>query len=188
MSESLDQSRRALEEAFFAEHNEKLRQRLIEADRLNSRKAALSAASGITDEAVLARIMALDIGPEALVALSLVPLLLVAWADGALDEDERAAILKAAEEAKIGRAGPAHELLAGWLQRPPPAALFETWSGYIHAVTARLDGPQRAELRTHLLGTVRAVAEASGGFLGLGRKVSSAEAAMLARLEGAFAA
>jgi hypothetical protein len=186
VSESLDQRRRALEEAFFADHNEKLRQRLAEADRVSSRKAALSAASGITDEAVLARIMALDIGPEALAALSLIPLLLVAWADGTLDEEERAAILKAAEDGRVGREGPAHDLLAGWLQRPPPAALFETWSGYIGAVTARLDLPQREELRTHLLGTVRAVAEASGGFLGLGRKVSSAEAAMLTRLEAAF--
>jgi hypothetical protein len=32
------------------------------------------------------------------------------------------------------------------------------------------------------------VAEASGGFLGLGRRISDAEAAMLARLEAAFGA
>jgi hypothetical protein len=186
MSESLDQSRRALEEAFFAEHNELLRQRLIEADRVNTRKAALTAASGITDEAVLARIMALEIGPETLAALALVPLLLVAWADGALDEGEQQAVLKAAANARIRRGTPAHELLAGWLQRPPPAALFETWSAYIGAVTATLDGPRRAELRTQILGAVRLVAEASGGFFGLGRRISAAEVAVLAKLEAAF--
>jgi tellurite resistance protein len=188
MTDLMEMSRRGLEEAFFAEHNELLRQRLIEAERQASRKAALTAASGITDEAVLARIMALDIGPEALAALSLVPLLLVAWADGTLDAAERAAILKAAAEARLGSTGRAHELLQGWLQRPPPAALLDTWAAYVRALVARLDAGQRTELRTHLLGALRSVAEASGGFLGLGRRISDAEAAMLARLEAAFGA
>lgn len=186
MTDLMEMSRRGLEEAFFAEHNELLRQRLVEAERVASRKAALTAASGITDEAVLGRILALDIGPEALAALSLVPLLLVAWADGAVDQAERGAILRAANQARIGSTGRAHDLLEGWLERAPPAALFDTWAAYVHAVVAKLDPAQRADLRTHLLGDLRSVAEASGGFFGLGRTISDAEARMLARLEAAF--
>ncbi|MBX9697950.1 MAG: hypothetical protein K2X74_00880 [Acetobacteraceae bacterium] len=187
MSESLDKGRHALEEAFFAEHNELLRQRLIEADRVQSRKAALTAASGITDEAVLGRIMALGIGPETLAALSLAPLLLVAWADGTLDAEEREAILAEAAKAHLGRQAQARELFAGWLERKPPAALFDTWSAYVRAMAAGLAPPQREEMRGHLLASLRAVAEASGGFFGLGRRISGPEAAMLARLEAAFA-
>ena len=56
MSESVLAARRAgLEEAFFAKHNEELRQKMQEVDAQKFRKEALSAATGIFDEAVLAR-------------------------------------------------------------------------------------------------------------------------------------
>ena len=51
----------------------------------------------------------------------------------------------------------------------------------------RLGPDEAARFKTGLLEQARAVASASGGVLGLGAKVSSAEAAMLARLEAAFA-
>lgn len=188
MIDLMELSRRGLEESFFAEQNALLRQRLIEADRQAARRAALVAASGITDEALLARILALGIDAEGLAALSMVPLLLVGWADGAVDQAERAVILKAAAAAHLSRRGRAQDLLEGWLHRAPPPALFEIWAGYVRAVVAQLDTSGRAAFRAHLLGDLRAVAEASGGFFGLGRTISDAEAKMVAKLEAAFAA
>jgi hypothetical protein len=41
-------------------------------------------------------------------------------------------------------------------------------------------------LKQDLLGRARGVAEAAGGFLGLGKRISSAEQAVLTELEQAF--
>jgi hypothetical protein len=97
----MDQRRRALEDAFFAEQDRKLRDKLVAADPTAARRTALTETSGITDPQVLDRLMALDIGPETLAALSLVPLVLVAWADGTIDDKERTAVLKAAAEGPL---------------------------------------------------------------------------------------
>jgi hypothetical protein len=185
--EFLGERKRALEEAFFARENERLRQRLIDADTDRSRKAALAAASGITDEKVLDRLAGLGLGTDTLAALALVPLVAVAWADGSIDRTERAAVLDAAKQAGIGGQGAGQELLDRWLGERPPAALLDAWMDYTRAICAGLGTSERAALRDELLGRARRVAEATGGFLGLSSPISDAEAAVLAKLEGAFA-
>ncbi len=184
--EFLSSRKNTLEEAFFAEENERLRQRLREADQAKSRKEALAAASGITDEAVLHRLAALNLGSDTLAALSLAPLVLVAWADGGIDDKERSAVLAGAADVGVGSQDVGHKLLDGWLRQPPPGDLLTAWTDYIRAASAALDVEGRRALKAELLGRARKVAEATGGFLGLGRKVSPAEEAVLERLERAF--
>jgi hypothetical protein len=59
----------ALEEAFFARENERLRQRLRDLDNTKRKKEALAAASGITNDAVLEKLAALNISSETVAAL-----------------------------------------------------------------------------------------------------------------------
>ena len=184
--EFLGQRKNTLEEAFFAEENERLRQRLREADQAKSRKAALAEASGITDDAVLERLAALNLGSDTLAALSVAPLVMVAWADGSMDDKERSAVLAGAEEAGVGRQGVGHQLLDRWLREAPPRDLLATWVDYIRAISAALGDEGRRALKAELLGRARRVAEAAGGFLGVGRRVSPSEEAVLERLERAF--
>jgi DnaJ-domain-containing protein 1 len=96
--EFLSERRKALEEAFFANQNKTLLQRLRETDAARQKKAALAAASGISDDNVLEKLVALNIGSDTLTALSLVPIVKMAWADGAIDDKERKAALSAAAE------------------------------------------------------------------------------------------
>lgn len=182
----LNDRRRALEEAFFARRNEELRQRLIEQEAIAGNKHALSLASGITDDAVLETLVGLEIQSDTLAALSLVPLVLVAWADGTIDDKERAAILSGAAQAGLGERGAAYEMLAQWLARPPAAELFAAWRSYSGAIAAKLTPDAKHCLRSELLARARAVAEAAGGFLGLGRKVSAAEERVLRELNDAL--
>jgi hypothetical protein len=114
-------------------------------------------------------------------------MVLVAWADGALDPKEKAAVQEAAREAGIDREAEARALLESWLTAPPKAELAEAWRGYVRAVAAGLAPEGRAALRRETIGRARRVAEAAGGFLGLGNKVSEAEERVLARLDEAFA-
>ena len=57
---------------------------------------------------------------------------------------------------------------------------------YIAAITGSLDDAAKTALRTKLLSRARTVAEATGGFLGLGRTVSAEEEAVLASLARTF--
>ncbi|MDO9713329.1 hypothetical protein [Paracraurococcus lichenis] len=187
MSETLDVSRRGFEEAWFAEENQRLLRQMLVAEAQACRRSALAVASGLTEERLLDRLIALDIAPDRLAALVLAPLVLVAWSDGTLDPLERAAILKAAAERHVAAGSPAWRLLEGWLEQAPLPMLFEAWAAYARSVLQAMAVPERAAFRSWLLRRARAVAEAASGFLGLGWTVSPAEAAMLQRLEAALA-
>lgn len=182
----LSDSGRALEEAFFFKENEALRQRLQQSSDAKAKREAFATASGITDDAVLDKLIALGIAGDTLAALSLVPMVLVAWADGGVDAKEREAVLAGAEERGLRKGDASRELLEVWLARRPPPELLATWKGYIGALSATIGAEARTSLEKELLGRARAVAEASGGTLGFGRKVSTAEEAVLRDLDTAF--
>ena len=186
--EFLGDRERALEEAFFAQQDEALLRRLREAEATKSKKEALFAASGISDDAVLERLVALGVDSATMAALSLVPLVLVAWADGTMDPKERDAALSAAAEAGLDKQSPGHQLLDRWLATRPPPQLLSAWTDYIRAISSTLNAEGKQNLKLDLIGRARQVAEATGGFLGVGWKTSPAEEGVLARLERAFAA
>ncbi|HSG66368.1 MAG TPA: hypothetical protein VLD39_15270, partial [Gammaproteobacteria bacterium] len=132
MSEDLLGSRRkALEESFFAKENERLRQALQQKESMQTRKEALAQASGIKDKTVLEELLKLDIGADTLAALTLVPLVEVAWADGSMDDKERGAILAAAEQSGLHKDSPSYGLLQGWLRTRPEARMLIVWKDYV---------------------------------------------------------
>jgi tellurite resistance protein len=178
---------RALEEAFFKkQHEQQLAKLRSEQERAETREA-LAAASGITDDPeLLDRLVALGIHAETLAALTLIPLVEVAWADGKMDAREREAILRGAESSGIQPGSPSYGLLEIWSHDRPAPELLETWKTYIRALVEELSADQKWHLEEKIIGRARAVAEAAGGFLGLGAKVSAEEEAMLAELEQAF--
>ncbi len=184
----LGDRKHALEEAFFAQQDEALLRHLREAEATKSKKQALSAASGIADDAVLDKLVGLGVDGATVAALSLVPLVLVAWADGSLDDKERGAVLSAAAEAGVEEGGPGHQLLGRWLATTPPPNLLATWTDYIRAISPTLSEGARQDLKSDLLGRAQKVAESAGGFLGAGWKTSPAEKDVLGRLEKAFSA
>lgn len=182
----LSEPRRALEEAFFAKHNERLRRALKERAEAEERRQALAEASGITDPAVLDELIELEIEPEAVAAFALIPLVEVAWADGDVHVKEREAILQAAQESGLAPGGVARELLQSWLSERPGSQVLKAWETYTAALAGSLDASGRTRLRKEIVGRARAVAEAAGGILGLGSKISAAEREMIEKLEKAF--
>jgi len=187
MSERIFEDRRAaLEEAFFARQNEALLRQLREADQQQSARGALSAASGISDPAVLDQLTGLGIGAQTLAAFALAPLVLVAWADGTLSSEERSAVLSGAHKAGLKAGDVGHRLLEQWLAQPPGPELLATWKAYTASLTAGMAADQRHALRDAVVGQAEAVADAAGGFLGLGNRISAVERARLAELGAAF--
>lgn len=178
--------KKALEEQFFARQERELVEQMRRKAAQTDRREALAEASGIQDPEILDRLVALDLDGATVAALGLVPLVEMAWADGAVHEREREAVLRAAEQAGTTRETAAHVLLESWLDRRPEPALLDAWKDYAGALAASLPGAERQALRHDLLDRARTVAEAAGGFLGVG-KVSDAEEAVLEELEAALA-
>lgn len=176
---------RTLEDEFFRSEDERLTQRLRELKHKEASREALATASGISNQAILDALLHLGIRPEVIGALSVVPLVEVAWADGTLDAKEKQAILERAEKSGITAGSIEHDLLRSWLDHKPEPKLLTAWTHMVQGMCEQLTGEQMTTLRTSLVERARAVAKASGGFLGVG-SVSTAEEDMIRQLESAF--
>jgi hypothetical protein len=174
---------RSLEDEFFRREDKRLIEQLAALRAAEATREALGQASGITAPAVLDKLIELGIRAETVAALSIVPLVEVAWADGAMDAKERQAIL---ERAGVRPDSTAGALLASWLERRPEPNLVTAWTLLVQAMAEQLGPDEAAHVKTGLLERARAVAAAAGGILGVGSKISTAEAATLAKLEAAF--
>jgi hypothetical protein len=176
---------KALEDSFFAKENARLLEKLREDAAKEERRREFRAVLNVKSDELLDALVELGVAAETLVAFSLVPLVEVAWADGQIQSKEREAILKAAEEQGVSPASASHQLLENWLKTKPDDELLEVWKGYIGQLMESMSADAGAQLQTSSLNRARAVAEAAGGFLGLG-SISAAEKAMLETLERAF--
>jgi len=180
-----EERRRSLEEEFFYRENQRLLENLRKMKQMEQSKEALSEASGIQDSAVLDKLMKLKVSAETVAALTVAPLVEVVWADGRLDEKEKEAVKEAAHQCGLQEGDINYQLLETWLEKRPSSHLLETWKHYIQGLCETLSEQERSSLKAELMGRARAVAEASGGLLGLA-KISQAEADVIQELETAF--
>jgi len=176
---------KALEESFFEKKNRELLAKLRELGVRERKRELLREALKIEDEEVLDKMVELDLEPETLLALGLVPLIEVAWADGNIHSKEREAVLRAAEERGIEPESISHQLLENWLDQQPSPKLLEVWRHYAKTLAQSLGEEKGKLLAARLLDRARGVAEAAGGFLGLGA-ISPVEKAVLEDLEATF--
>ena len=183
---ALDERRMVLEESFFRRRNADLMEQLRKQVVLEAKRAELAMVSGIHDQKLLDRLINLKMSSGTVAALALVPMVRIAWADGKLDDAERDAILKSAVASGLNKDSAGYHWLVTWLQQAPESELIEAWTGYVTALKETLSPEDRSALKVGLVDRARQVAEAAGGFLGLGNKISTEEQAVLNQLEAAF--
>jgi len=176
---------KALEDEFFKKEESKLIAKRKTEKLTATNKAALKAISGMSDDEVLGKLIEIGVSADTVSALSLVPLVEVAWADGEVQDREQEAILHAAQDKGIDKGSPAHELLSGWLKSRPGESLMKAWEGYIEALDEQLTTQQLDILKHQVVDRAEAVAQAAGGFLGV-KTISESEKQVLAKLEAAF--
>ena len=118
------------------------------------------------EQGVLRGLHALGIDEVTVEVLALLPLIQVAWADGEIQPEERATILKIARERyHLGEDG-AH-LLQGWLTHPPSPSYLERSRRVLVALAHKHKGFSiEPEHLSDVVDFSRQVAEAAGGFLG----------------------
>ncbi len=174
-----------LEEHFFAQMDQQLLDKLRKDQATAETAASIMKVTGITDESLAAELAKVGITIETLTAFRLVPMIMVAWADDRMEENEREAIVAAAGKAGIDVADPAMAILRVWIQKRPSFELFEAWKHYAKSLSDSLNGPQREVLRQQLVEQVKTVAKSSGGVLGFG-SISASEQAVIDKVEAIF--
>ena len=174
------------EEKYFAEQEAKRRREVREEMERRAaelvEKERLTRAAGLSDVTLADRLRALGITTETAPLLDLLPLVMVAWADGSVSRAERAEVMRLVEARGYAAESAPWLFMASLLDTKPSGALLEEL---------------RLVLRDFLQGDVakgeqivalsRRVAEASGAFFGLGPRVDAKEQELLDRLASFFA-
>jgi hypothetical protein len=174
-----------LEELFFNIQDKTLTD-LIEREKNDRDKTfALRSLSGISNRTILDNAVKLGINATTFGALSLVPLLQVAWADKFCDKKETQVILDCAAEVGIKKDSAPYQLLRSWLLKDINPNLFIAWKAYVHTLQETLTQVELNELKDEIIGRARSVARASGGILGIG-SISSVEKDAIHQLEIVF--
>ena len=110
----------------------------------------------------------------------------VACSDGVLEPAERDAITKAADGVGVKEGSASFGLLESWLAEKPGDDLLDAWKSYAGALVETLDAPALAKIRDQVIGRAESAAEAAGGFLGRGNKVSDSEQKVIDELKSTF--
>jgi tellurite resistance protein len=144
----------------------------------------------MTNGEVVEALRQLGLDEDSWRAVTLLPLVQVAWADGSVQAPERARILERASEAGL-LDGPSGRVVRDWLQRRPSPGDLELGRRVLVALVHRHRGPG-AEAGPDLLADVERscveVARAAGGIFDLAFTVDEAERAVLREIHQALSA
>lgn len=168
MVDPLSERGKALVDRFFAERDKDLVSAMRAKTSATENMEELRQATGISDEQVLSALSALGLTADALAALSIVPMLFIAWADRVLDDAERNAVLLECVDMGIREDSHAHALIDSWLRSAPDDGLVEAWQHYWSALKPQLGASETETLKADILERARRIARASGGLLGVG--------------------
>lgn len=175
----------SLEDVFFLQQDQQLINKLRELEKMQKSKETLREVSGIKNDHILEKLVNLNITPQAVAALAVVPLIEVAWADGHVDDKEKQVIISQIEKHGIKKGSTEHELTELWLSHRPDKNLLIAWTHLVQDICSKMNPTEKSDFRESLMHDTRVIANASGGFLGFG-KVSKEEKLMLKKLEEAF--
>jgi hypothetical protein len=186
ISRSSDLRRRNLEDAFFSSRDAKLLEQLQLMEKMKESKEVLQKVSGIKNDKVLEMLISLNVRPETLVSLGQVPLIEIAWADGTIDAKESKAMLKAMVDEGFDKGSINYTVIESWMKHRPPKELLSAWVHYTRALCENLTEEEKKNFCKKIVDRAVAIAESSGGFLGLGNKISKAEEEVIDTLKSAF--
>jgi tellurite resistance protein len=120
-----------------------------------------------------------------LTAFLWVPVVFVAWADGHADELEKQSILNILKSKGLPQQTADMMISHEWFRQPPSEELWTIWEEFIASTLATLNATLRNELTAEVIRLCHVVAEASGGFLGIG-KTSAVEQRVIERVKNSL--
>ncbi len=177
---------RSKEDEYFLRAEAELLETIRARAAKEAERRALGEYHGVQDEVILKAFEEAGYDRETVQILHLVPILQVAWVDGEVSKAERAEILKIAAARNVVEGTPVHAKLLSWLDAPPPPRFFERTMEIISRLLELFPAEKREALQSDVMAASLSVASASGGFLGLGSKVSVDEKALIESFAAGF--
>jgi hypothetical protein len=173
------QRKMGLEEEYFRKKEQELLEQIRRRTALQAEREELAEATGIADEEILATLREMGYTRETVGLLHLVPLVQVAWASGSVTPCERELVLRLSEWRGVRKDSPAWEQLNNWLDERPSDDFFLKTLRIIRLLLDFQTAKERVTGRTDLISFCIRIANASGGFMGVGSKISEGEQAAL---------
>jgi hypothetical protein len=173
--EIFDELRMANEAEYFHKKEQELIERLSRRAQREAEREEMAEVIGIADEEILRTLQELGYTRETVGLLHLVPLAQVAWSSGSVTPQERDLALRLSEWRGVKRGSPAWEQLNLWLDERPTDEFFLTTLRIIRHILDSDTGKPCVASRTDLISFCIRIAMASGGFLGVGSKISEGE-------------
>ena len=170
------------EELYFAQQDQEARRRLREKLAGNAvgleEQHRIAQSMGTSDVSLAEKVKALGFDGDSARVFDLVPLIHVAWADGSVQRGERGAIFKVLQKRGIEDNSGAWRTIASLLEERPSDAFMHQSMELLREVVGTT-GHQRAG---EIVDLCIEVAAASGGFLGVGRKIGEEEKELIAQV------
>jgi hypothetical protein len=166
-TDAFGERRKNLEDAFFKDRDQQLMAKMRRELESFEASKKLAHVSGITEERVLNNLVQAGVTAETMTAVSLIPLVEVAWCDGSVSPEERNAVLNAAAKAGVHPDSASYDLLREWLKNKPDPNIIQAWTDYVSEMARLMPAENLAEMKRHMIDRCTRVAEAAGGFLGL---------------------
>lgn len=182
MSDFLEPLRLAHEEEYFQRHNQELVEKLRARAANEAAAANIKAATGVQDDALVEHLARLGVTRDTVAVLHLMPLLEVAWADGEIQDEERALLHGAADEAKLE--GKALEAFEAMIQKRPKQIYFDVALEFIRTVLAAMPEAEANAARENIKSLTETIAQSTGGWFGIFGNVSDEEESALAHITG----
>ena len=173
---------RTQEEAYFRRKDQELLERGRQHHAREVKLQQLGDATGIADRATLEELVTLGYTADTVQLPPLLPLVMVAWADGTITSAERDVILEAATARHVGRESLASDLLADYLTHRPSEAIIDRNLRVLRTWMEALPEAQRSDTLHDLTSRCTQVASMSHGIFGVGRKISEGERRVMDRL------
>jgi hypothetical protein len=186
MSDALKERGQAFEAEYFNRLEAEQLQKLKASLQKDQPEKIIADITGVRDEELLKALVDHDITPDQITALVLFPITYVGWADGNLDDKEKEAVIKAAQEHGIMAGTPAMELIESWTEQNPGEEMFKLWAHWVEELLPTFSENQARGLALNIISKVRSVANASRSFLGLGAKISDSEQEAIDKIERAL--
>ncbi|MFT3684138.1 MAG: hypothetical protein QM783_04280 [Phycisphaerales bacterium] len=176
----------SFEEAYFRKKDADLVEKLRTVFQAKRDREELKRVTGITSDEVLDRMMAVNASGEMLTAFKLLPLVEIAWADGACDKREAEAVVRAAIKHGVPADSAALKQIKAWLERGPDPEARKAWAMYAGELRRTLNPAELKTFREDLLATAREIASLSGGILSTFFTVSANEKQIIEMINAAL--
>ena len=186
MSDAFDRRRRSFEAEYFSRKNAQLVSKLRQVFERKVDKESVRRVTGITNERLLENLVELNLSGDLMAAFNMLPLVELAWADGAVDDREVRALMHGLAEAGIREGTPAYQRMEFAIRAGPDPEARKLWYLYAEELKSALSAEELQEFRDDLLANARSIATVSGGFLNIAFTISPNEQRVLAAIEKAL--